>query len=477
MYVSKRFESLPPDKKLRARIQLWLPIFLIVTGLIVVALWLGRADRLQRDQTWTEIDYGALPEVQLLQEYVRVDTSPTTGSELAGAEFLAAKLRGLGLEPHIENFGDGRANLWAVLEGESPEALVLHNHIDVTQAGDPEQWEHPPFGAVIEKAWMYGRGTFDMKSVSVAQLLAIQDLVESGKKPKISVIFLATGGEESGSFLGTSWVLRNQPELADRFSLVLTEGGVIEPLTVDRIKYWGIEFAQKWFAEGSVCSDDRELLEEIRDTLQELTDSNQKLFVTREVGQFLASYGGSRERTDYRRMMEDTQEILSHPGSFNQLPKYIKSLFREELVVFPIEEDPTGGYRLPIFLHLFPHSDLDEVRGRLLPDWATHGAAVTLQPPFGTGVGSPLDHSAFEAMVEVVAEHFPDTRIGPQFLAWSATDSRFFRDAGIPSYGFSPFPIFATDTFRHDAINERLGLPGFVTGSEIYRDIVRRLVS
>lgn len=477
MYLSKRFENLPPHKKRRARIQLYLPIFLIVAGLISVAFVLGRADRLQRDQTWTEIDYASLPEVQLLQEYVRVDTSPTTGSELAGAEFLADKLRTMGLEPHIEDLGNGHANLWAVLEGESPEALVLHSHIDVTPAENFDEWEHPPFDAVLDQAWIYGRGTFDMKSVAVAQLLALGDLAETSKKPKKSVIFLATGSEETGSYLGTSWVLRNHPGLAERFAVVLTEGGVIEPLSMEEIKYWGIEFAQKSFAEGVLCSPSPEQLKAIRETLEELNDANHDLMVTDEVAAFLSSYGGTRQNDEYRRMMDDTKEVLNHPGSFDSLPHYVQSMFREELFTLPVEEDPEGGYRLRFFLYLFPDSDLKEVRQRLMPDWAVHGASLAIDEPLGTGKGSPLDHPAFETMVETVDEYYPGTRVGPHFLAWSATDSRFFREAGIPSYGFSPFPIFATDTFRHDSANERLGLPGYVMGTEIYRDLVNRLVN
>jgi acetylornithine deacetylase/succinyl-diaminopimelate desuccinylase-like protein len=477
MYLSKRFENLPPHKKRRARIQLYLPIFLIVAGLISVSFVLGRAGRLQRDQTWTEIDFASLPEVQLLQEYVRVDTSPTTGSELAGAEFLAEKLRTMGLEPHIEDLGNGHANLWAVLEGESPEALVLHSHIDVTPTENFDAWEHPPFDAVLDKAWIYGRGTFDMKSVAVAQLLALGDLVQKDKKPKKSVIFLATGSEETGSYLGTRWVLRNHPDLAERFAVVLTEGGIIEPVSMEEIKYWGIEFAQKSFAKGVLCGSDRKQLEAIRETLQELTDANHDLRVTEEVKVFLSSYGSSRRDNEYRRKMNDTQEVLNHPASFDLLPDYVQSLFREELIVLPVEEDPDGGYRMTFFFHLFPDSDLKEVRQKLMPNWAIHGANVTLGEPPGTGQGSPLNHPAFETMVEIVDEYYPGTRVGPHFLAWSATDSRFFREAGIPSYGFSPFPIFASDTFRHDSANERLGLPGYVTGTEIYRDVVDRLAN
>ena len=57
-------------------------------------------------QAQDQIDYAALPEVDLLRRYIRIDTSTDGGSELAGAEFLAAELRALGLEPTIERLGD-----------------------------------------------------------------------------------------------------------------------------------------------------------------------------------------------------------------------------------------------------------------------------------------------------------------------------------------------------------------------------------
>ena len=60
-------------------------------------------------------------------------------------------------------------------------------------------------------------------------------------------------------------------------------------------------------------------------------------------------------------------------------------------------------------------------------------------------------------------------------LALAATDARFFRQAGIPAYGFSPFVIFSTDTFRKDLANERIGLPGYVMGVDLYREAVARL--
>jgi acetylornithine deacetylase/succinyl-diaminopimelate desuccinylase-like protein len=61
-------------------------------------------------------------------------------------------------------------------------------------------------------------------------------------------------------------------------------------------------------------------------------------------------------------------------------------------------------------------------------------------------------------------------------ITWSATDSRFFRTAGIPSYGFSPFLIMNTDTLQVDQANERFAVPAFADGVALYRQLVRRLV-
>ena len=68
-----------------------------------------------------------------------IDTTPETGSELAGAEYLASILEREGIPTEILRMGGRRANLIAVLEGERREALVLHNHIDVDPILEPER--------------------------------------------------------------------------------------------------------------------------------------------------------------------------------------------------------------------------------------------------------------------------------------------------------------------------------------------------
>ena len=475
MYLSKKFAALPPHQKLRRRVLLHGSMAVLVLALVVTTTLLRRAAPKTVDDTWQEADLSTLPEVQLLQDYIRVDTSASTGSEIDGALFLADKLRAAGIEPHIERLGEKKANLWAILEGESPEALVLHSHIDVFDVEDPEEWVHPPYGGVIDRAWIYGHGVFDMKSVAIAQLEALIELKKSGKRPAKSVIFLATGSEEVGSELGARWVLAQHPELVGRFWVVLTEGGVVEAVTHEEVKYWGIEFGQKQYAEAWACSSSRERLEQLAADIDDHTDANFELRQTDEVLKFLSAYAASRDNKDFERILADTRRNLEHPMEFFRLPPYLQALFREDVATFWVEEAPGGGYRLRLIVHLLPGSDFDEVRSRLLPDWITHGVALTQRPPLGTDSGSPIDHPAFEALAGVISDRFPDTAVGPYFLVWSATDARFFRQAGIPSYGFSPFLIFTTDTLRKDTLNERLGLTGFVGGVELYKEAVHRL--
>ena len=154
-----------------------------------------------------------------------------------------------------------------------PRAIVLAGHLDVEPALDSEPWDYPPFGGVINGPWMYGRGIYDMKSLTIAQLLATIDVAReaarTGRRPARSILFLATSSEETGSQTGTRWILRAHPELVARMGVVLTEGGVVEATSADGIKYWGIEFAQKRFTEITFCSADEAKLRALAKAIAE----------------------------------------------------------------------------------------------------------------------------------------------------------------------------------------------------------------
>ena len=429
---------------------------------------------------WSGVDFLALPEVRLLRDYIAIDTSEPDANEIPGAEFLAAHLAAAGLEPHIERLADGHANVWAFVEGEDPKAIVLSGHIDVEPAEGPGTWDYPPFGGVIEGPWMYGRGIYDMKSLTIAQLLATADVAreaaKTGRRPKRSILFLATSSEETGSETGTRWILRGHPELVERMGVVLTEGGVVEATSANEVKYWGIEFAQKRFIEIVFCSADAGKLAALRKVLTDRA-TDPVIPVSPSVALFLTRYGPTRGLGSYQAWLADPPATLRNRPQFDRLTPFMKSLFRNELMPFAVEPDPAGGYRLRVFAHLLPEADRDAVLAELLPESVTLGTVFHIGEDAGARHASPVDSADFRALERAIAAQVPGTAVGPYFLPWTATDARFYRAAGIPSYGFSPFLIAVTDTMGIGRANERMPMPGFVQGVATYRQLVKELAN
>ena len=170
--AAKTFSPFERKRRLAARIALYSSAAVTATVAYSLVSVLSRPLISGESVTWVGRQLDERPEVKELQEYVRIDTSAVTGDEVAGAKFLAERLRQGGVEPHFELAAPKHANVWAILEGEDPRAVVLHNHIDVEGIAPEEVWFSPPFEARIEMPWMYGRGTFDMKSIALAQLHA-----------------------------------------------------------------------------------------------------------------------------------------------------------------------------------------------------------------------------------------------------------------------------------------------------------------
>ena len=162
---------------------------------------------------------------------------------------------------------------------------------------------------------------------------------------------------------------------------------------------------------------------------------------------------------------------------FESLPPYLQSLFRDEIHPFPVEQEPgCPSYRMRLIVHLLPGSDLDESLETLLPPWLTEGIQIQYEQPPGAGFGSPIDGHTFATIQETVAEQRPGIVSGPYFLSYFANDSRFFREVGVDCYGFSPFVAVSMDSLSMTGPNERLALPAFIEGVELYGMLVARLV-
>lgn len=455
-------------------------LYLAPLAFLAVVLLLTRYFKDLGFTDWTQEKWLDLEEVQLLQRYVQIDTSYPSGNEIPGAEFLAGVLEENGIPARVERIGDRHASLIATLEGDDKRALVLHHHIDVVGTISAEEARFPPFGGVIDPPFIYGRGTFDMKSYGIAQLMAMLELKRSGKRLGRSLTLLATGDEEVGGVLGVRFLLRQHPEWKEQFWGVLTEGGAIEAIDLDRARYWGTEFAQKMLVQIKVCDSRRERLADLAEDLKQVRRVRR---VQPELVPFFKIFAAYRDRPDTRELLSDPETLLTRLRSFPRnvdvtvIPPYIGAMLADQLqVTGPVPRvDGKPGYELYLALWVLPGRTFEEASAELIGN-RLQGFDYEVDHWYEKAVASPLDHPLFTTLDGFMKERHPETPHGPLFIPWAASESRHFRLAGIPSYGFTPFWILSGDASSMKGANEKLPLPAFVNGVELYQDLVERLV-
>jgi succinyl-diaminopimelate desuccinylase len=123
--------------------------------------------------------------VRLTRELIRIDSviRPETGNTEAGVvRYIADWVRReLGVEPLIETVIPARENIIVTIDsGRSGPCLMFEGHTDVVSEGNPDLWQHDPFGGEIEDGKIYGRGACDMKAGLAVNLLTVKAMIQSG---------------------------------------------------------------------------------------------------------------------------------------------------------------------------------------------------------------------------------------------------------------------------------------------------------
>src|SRR5471030_2694251 len=176
--------------------------------------------------------------------YLRIDTTNPPGNETAGALYLQQLLRKEQIESTLIGSDPKRQSLYArVVSGSPAPALLLLHHIDVVPA-DASEWTHPPFSGARSAGYIWGRGALDIKSLGIAELMAIVNLKRHRTALRRDIIYLAVADEESGGLHGCGELLDRYPELFRNVGFVLNEGGYNETI-VDKVAFCGIEVVQK----------------------------------------------------------------------------------------------------------------------------------------------------------------------------------------------------------------------------------------
>jgi acetylornithine deacetylase/succinyl-diaminopimelate desuccinylase-like protein len=429
----------------------------------------AKTSSLEADQTRSPEKWLEREPVRLLRDYVRIDTTTDTKGEKAGAEFLKAFFDCAGIENEIVCPAPGRCNLLARLPGKRRDgALLLLNHIDVAEV-DPKTWtESKPFEGLIKNGYLYGRGVYDMKSIAVAQALAVRRLHERGIVPASDVLFLGEADEETSQQWGSRWLLEHRSEWFSGVANVLNEGGINEIVLRD-VRYWGLETIQAGYAIAEFESEDRAALEDLVKRFPKAESTVVEPHPHVVAGfDMLANHLGSPLTDPLRhldRVRQDRQEL-------DILPDRYASFLEVRTHWFGPQPFPAGQsriYRTMVVISVPPGLD---PRGYLAPVERLMSPAVKMvRTSFGGPAGaSPYPTPMTDILMRVAEAYTPGVPFGPMPTFGGYTTSVLFRQKGFPTYGYSPIAMNITDASRRHGSNERLFLRDYERGVAMYAD-------
>ena len=138
-------------------------------------------------------------------DMVRIPSYPgIANQEMEVAKYIKSVFDAEGIDCHIDELDDGRANAIAVLKGTGEgKSLMFNGHTDTVPPYDMDRACDP----WVEGNFLHGRGANDMKGELAAAMAALISLERRGVELAGDVILCAVADEEEGS-LGTIRMLQ-----------------------------------------------------------------------------------------------------------------------------------------------------------------------------------------------------------------------------------------------------------------------------
>ena len=437
-----------------------------------------------------QVDVAALQDeaVEWLREYIRINTINPPGNEIRGARFFADIFDAEGIAYEIAESAPGRGNIWARLEGGAEPALVLLHHMDVVPA-DERFWSRDPLSGDLRDGYVHGRGALDTKTSGILHLASFLALHRSGTPLNRDVIFMATADEEAGGFFGAGWLAENRSEIFENVGFLLNEGGGGED--VEGNIQFGLEVTQKvpyWIrvtATGEPGHGSRPLVSyastKLVEALDRLRRHSFEARIVPAVDEHLRGMAAGHPEP-WRSRFANLGAVIDQPGLLLELQEYdpgLHALTRNTCAITRFEGSPKINVVSPevwaeIDCRLLPDQDpevwLAELGEVLGPD-----VEVEVLMGFSPAVSS-TDTELYRTVRDVTLEVFPDANFVPQVLG-GFTDSHFFRDLGIVSYGYEATATPQADAAGVHGNDERVTEENVRRGVAMTLEIVQRFAA
>ena len=438
----------------------------------------------------------------IFKQLIEINTTESAGNVTRAAEAMAERLRDAGFQAKdviVAGPNERKKNLVVRLRGSGQKPPILFiGHLDVVEARR-EDWSMDPFQFIESDGNFYGRGTRDMKAGDAILIMSFLRLKREGYQPDRDLIVALTADEESGDSNGVDWLLKEHKEWIDAQYCINLDGGEFERMRGERVLA-GLQASEKVYADfqfettnpgghSSVPGPDNAIYElaVALEKLQRFSFPVKINEITRDYFLESAKFTSGPLAADLRGAAQEP----ANPSSIQHLSAipYYNSLLRTTCVATML----AGGHapnalpqsaRANVNCRIFPGEDPEQVRKTLERIVADPGVKVTMVAektadgkvvPVVAVPPSALIPELSNALERTLSTMWSGMQVVPT-MSTGATDGKYLRIAGIPTFGIACM-FFDMEDDRSHGRDERVGVQDFYDGVEFGYRFMKALSS
>jgi acetylornithine deacetylase/succinyl-diaminopimelate desuccinylase-like protein len=429
---------------------------------------------------------------EIYKEMIESKSGFSTGATTPIAEAVAARMKREGF-PAADIFLGGaiptKFNVVVRYHGTGArKPILLLAHTDVVEA-KREDWNMDPFQFIEKDGYFYGRGTSDDKAQAAVWVATLIRYKREGYKPDRDLILALTADEEGGGpYNGVDWLLKNHRNLIEA-DFALNEGGRGEIENGKNIAH-DMGLAEKTYADfrlevrnkgghSSVPVTDNAIYH-LAGALYRLSTFSfpmQLNDVTKAYFAGMAKIEKGDFAKDLALVSQGDKEAMARVAAVRPA---MNSMLRTTCVATMLE----GGHApnaLPqlaaanVNCRIFPDDTAAYVLAELKKVVNDDQVAVTIKVDEGKAPPSPMRPDIMKAFSQLTDTMWPGVIVLPS-MSTGASDGRYLRESGIPTYGIQGFFMDRNDIRAHGR-DERMLVKSFYEGQTFLYELVKKLSS
>jgi acetylornithine deacetylase/succinyl-diaminopimelate desuccinylase-like protein len=411
----------------------------------------------------------------LLSKYIQINTTNPPGNEIDAARMLKEKFLTDGIPATTWEPQHGRGIVAARLRGigKHTKSIILLSHMDVVPA-NLKEWEVAPFSGTVKDGKIWGRGSIDDKGPGVIELMAMLAIKRAGILLDRDVRVVATGDEEEGGRNGAGWFVDHESDVFSDAGYLINEGGGIRAQPSGH-KVYVVSVTEKtplWLkltASGPAghASDPppETAVTRLVRALDKLSEYKTPIRVVGPVQDYYHTMAeldhGPKQMFDLGAALKDQEFLKTFLSDPSQNARVRDTITPTVLSASQKTNVISETAYAEVDCRLLPGSDPKVVMRdikKVIGDNSIKVDVILNFPPISSPSRSPL-----MTAITTLARDRDKASVVPSMII-GFTDSHYFRQKKIVSYGFIPVEVNQAEAKGVHGINERIGVKELADG-------------